>query len=129
MSYNSAFETGRLKELAKQLSDYAGWIESILPRFANADLLQPFRAFALYDPSQHGSASIKAVLPAFTDLSYEDLAIQEGGTASNQFLALLKSLIPKEEIPKLRENLSKYCERDTLAMVKLVEKLQLMIAT
>jgi len=129
VSYNSSFETSRLKELAKQLPDYAGWIESILPRFANADLLQPFRAFAIYDPSQHGSASIKAVLPAFTDLRYEDLAIQDGGTASSQFLALLKGLIPKEEIAKLRENLSKYCERDTLAMVKLVEKLQLMIAS
>ena len=80
-----------------------------------------------YHPSQHGSASIKAVLPAFTDLSYEDLAIQEGGTASSQFLGLLKGLIPKEEISKLRENLLKYCERDTMAMVILVEKLRLML--
>jgi hypothetical protein len=124
VSYNSSFETGCLKELAKQLPSYATWIESILPRFPNADLLQPFRSFSLYHPSQHGSASLKAVLPAFTDLSYDNLAIQEGGTASNQFLALLKGLIPNDEIPKLRENLLKYCELDTLAMVKLVEKLR-----
>jgi hypothetical protein len=59
VSYNSSFETGRLKELAKQLPAFATWIESILPRFSNADLLQPFRSFALYHPSQHGSASIR----------------------------------------------------------------------
>jgi hypothetical protein len=129
VSYNSSFETACLKELAKQIPSYATWIESILPRFANADLLQPFRSFALYHPSQHGSASLKAVLPAFTDLSYDDLAIQEGGTASNQFLALLKGLVPAEEIPGLSENLLKYCELDTLAMVALVDKLQLICAT
>ncbi len=127
VSYNSSFETSRLKELAKQLPAFATWIESILPRFNNADLLQPFRSFALYHPGQHGSASIKAVLPAFTDLSYEDLAIQEGGTASNQFLGILKGLIAKDEIPKVRENLSRYCERDTFAMVRLVERLRLII--
>jgi len=123
VSYNSPFETGRLRELAEQLPGCSSWIKSILPRFAKADLLKPFRSFDLYHPSQHGSASIKAVLPAFTDLSYDDLAIQEGGTASNQFLRLLKGIIPAEEIVNLRQNLTNYCERDTFAMVRLVEKL------
>jgi hypothetical protein len=127
VSYNSSFEMTRLKELAKQFPASATWIESILPRFNNADLLQPFRSFALYHPSQRGSSSIKAVLPAFTDLSYEDLAIKEGGTASNRFLALLKGLVPTEEITGLRENLLSYCERDTFAMVKLVDKLRFMV--
>jgi Domain of unknown function(DUF2779) len=127
VSYNSSFEMSRLKELAKQFPAFATWIESILLRFNNADLLQPFRSFALYHPSQHGSASIKAVLPAFTDLSYDDLAIQEGGTASNKFLGLLKDLIPRDDISKLRDDLSKYCAQDTLAMVKLVEKLRSLV--
>jgi hypothetical protein len=47
----------------------------------------------------------------------------------NQFLALLKGLVPAEEIPGLSENLLKYCELDTLAMVALVDKLQLICAT
>jgi hypothetical protein len=125
VSYNSSFEMGRLRELASQFLDHAAWLNQALVRFENADLLQPFRSFALYDPSQHGSASLKAVLPAFTGLGYDDLAIQEGDFASIQFLRLLKGQIPKEEISGLRENLLKYCERDTLAMVKLVEKLQI----
>jgi hypothetical protein len=127
VSYNSPFEMGRLRELAIQFPDHSAWINQALVRFENADLLQPFRSFALYHPSQHGSASIKSVLPAFTDLGYDDLAIQEGGTASNQFLGLLKGLVPLAEIPTLRANLSKYCERDTFAMVKLVEKLRLLV--
>ena len=125
VSYNSSFEISRMRELATQFPDHAAWINLALVRFENADLLQPFRSFALYHPAQHGSASIKSVLPAFTDLGYDDLTIQEGGTASNQFLRLLKGLIPKEENPKLRENLLRYCERDTFAMVKLVEKLHM----
>jgi len=123
VSYNSSFETSRLRELATQFPDHAAWINQALVRFENADLLQPFRSFALYHPEQHGSASIKSVLPAFTDLSYDDLAIKEGGIASSQFLRLLKDLIPIAEVAKLRQNLASYCERDTFAMVKLVEKL------
>jgi len=129
VSYNSSFETLRMRELAAQFPGHAAWINQALVRFENADLLQPFRSFALYHPEQHGSASIKAVLPAFTDLGYDDLTIQEGGTASNQFLGLLKGQVPKEEIPSLRENLLSYCERDTIAMVKLVEKLQIIVGT
>jgi hypothetical protein len=37
----------------------------------------------------------------------------------------LKGLVPAEEISVLRENLLKYCERDTVAMVNLVAKLRL----
>ena len=126
VSYNSSFEISRLRELASQFPDHAAWINQGLIRFENADLLQPFRSFAVYYPDQHGSASIKAVLPAITDLSYDDLTIQEGGTASNQFLALLKGLVPAAEIANLRQNLLSYCERDTVAMVKLVEKLRIL---
>jgi hypothetical protein len=127
VSYYSSFETDRLRDLAKQLPGYATWIKSILPRFSNSDLHKPFQSFAVYHPVQHGSASIKDVLPAFTDLGYNDLAIQEGGTASNQFLRLLKALVPSSDIPSLRDQLLKYCERDTFAMVKLLEKLRTLV--
>ena len=50
-------------------------------------------------------------------------------STSNQFLGVLKGIVPAEDISKLRENLLKYCERDTFAMVKLVEKLQTLVAT
>ena len=124
VSYNSSFEMSRLRELAFALPQHAPWIESVLPRFQKADLLEPFRSFAVYDHRQHGSASIKAVLPAFSGLSYEDLAIQDGGTASRDFLTLLKGSVPVEQVSALRENLLAYCKRDTHSMVVLVDKLR-----
>jgi hypothetical protein len=124
VSYNSTFEKTCLRNLASQFLEHAGWINEAFARFENADLYAPFRSFSLYDSRQHGSASIKEVLPAFTDLGYDDLAIQEGGSASTQFLGLLQGQIPPEQIPALRQNLLDYCERDTFAMVKLVEKLR-----
>jgi hypothetical protein len=123
ITYNASFELQRMRELALQVPQYAGWVAAVLPRFDNADLLAPFRKFSLYDPRQHGSASLKAVLPAFTELNYDGLAIQEGGTASNQFLRLLQGLIPSQEVGALRKNLLAYCELDTCAMVELVDAL------
>lgn len=127
--YNSGFETQRLKELALQFPEHAGWIIEALPRFVGADLWKLFQAFAVYHPAQHGSASLKAVLPAFTDLGYDGLVIQEGGTASLQFLSLLKGLIPIADHGALREALLAYCFRDTVAMVKLLEKLRELAAS
>jgi hypothetical protein len=122
--YNSGFETQRLKELAIQFPEHAGWIHEALPRFVGADIWKPFQAFAVYHPAQHGSASLKAVLPAFTDLGYEGLVIREGGTASFQFLNLLKGSIAIQDQGALRDALLAYCFRDTIAMVKLLEKLR-----
>ena len=61
------------------LPQHAAWVKSLPPRIV--DLLEPFRKFHCYHPAQHGSASIKAVLPAFTGKDYSGLAIGEGGTA------------------------------------------------
>lgn len=64
----------------------------------------------------NGSASIKSVLPAFIpELSYKDLEIQEGGSASQAYLNLLE---------RTRKALLKYCERDTIAMVELLNFLE-----
>lgn len=122
--YNSGFETLRLKELAAQFPAFAEWIGSILPRFTGADLWKPFQSFAVYHPKQQGGASLKDVLPAFTDLSYDKLAIQEGGTASRQFLSLLKGQVPESDVAEMRKNLLEYCSLDTFAMVELLAKLQ-----
>ena len=45
-----------------------------------------------------------------------------GGEASNTFLAMQK--MDKEELEKWREHLLRYCELDTFAMVKVLEKLR-----
>ena len=122
--YNESFEKGVLKEHCEAFPEFEGeWLnKNILPRVK--DLLTPFREFHYYDPKQCGSASIKAVLPVLSDLSYKQLEIGNGGDASVKYeIATYDPNITKEEEKKIRDALEKYCELDTLAEVKIVERL------
>ncbi len=70
----------------------------------------------------HGSASIKAVLPALypnaPELDYHNLpVVHNGGEAQEAFLSLKGKT--KEEQEKIRYGLLVYCELDTYAMVKI----------
>lgn len=119
--WNQAFENTRLKEIARDFPEYADRIESLLERVV--DLMVPFRRKHLYTPEMNGSYSLKAVLPALVpDLSYSDLEIQEGGTASMVYESLYSEsdLIA---IKKKKENLLKYCEIDTLSLVRILQLL------
>jgi hypothetical protein len=70
-----------------------------------------------------GSYSIeKGFSSLVPELSYNDLEISEGGTASHTCMSLYED-IDMESIVAKRENLLRYCELDTLAMVKLLEKI------
>ena len=82
--FNAPFEKGRMKECAEILPQYASWVTAVNGRIV--DLLNPFKAFNFYHPKQNGSASMKLVLPALTGKDYTSLEIQEGGTASREFL-------------------------------------------
>ena len=84
------------------------------------DLL-PIARERYYHPSQHGSWSIKAVLPAVVpELNYSDLdGVQDGGMAMEAFLEALHPETPEERKRLLREQLLTYCKLDTYAMVRL----------
>ena len=70
----------------------------------------------------NGTASPKAVLPALVPtMSYENLEIADGGTASQLYLNCLKDVLFEEEQKKIFENLRIYCGQDTLAEVKLLK--------
>jgi hypothetical protein len=59
-------------------------------------------------------------------LSYADLDIGDGGTASAALESMLlgNAAMPDRERDALRAQLLDYCCQDTLAMVKVVERLQ-----
>ncbi|MCX6265732.1 MAG: DUF2779 domain-containing protein, partial [Bacteroidetes bacterium] len=66
----------------------------------------------------------KAVLPALvTDLSYADLEIQEGGTASITYESLYQDGDPGS-VQQKRDNLLAYCKMDTLSLVRILELLK-----
>ena len=124
--YNIAFERTRLKELAIQFPKYDSEILSIITRLD--DLMIPFQKRHVYYPEMRGSYSIKKVLPALVpELSYKDLNIQEGGTASSTY-ANLHLVQNKEQVAQTRKNLLAYCELDTYAMVKILEVLEGLIS-
>jgi len=61
--------------------------------------------------------SIKDVLPVLApELSYADLAIKEGGTASQSWDKIASSEIGQDEKDSIARDLKLYCERDTYAM-------------
>jgi cytochrome c-type biogenesis protein CcmE len=120
LTYNQSFEIGCLNNLVGDFPKYAKHLNKIIARIK--DLMQPFRERLYYVHNMHGSYSIKQVLPALIpDLNYDDLPINNGGDASLAFEQMVFN--PSADHSELRKALMLYCSMDTLAMVKLVEKL------
>ncbi len=119
--YNQTFECSRLKELARDFPAYSSRINNILSRIT--DLMLPFRQKQYYTPAMNGSYSIKSVLPALVpEMSYSEIEIGEGGTASRAF----EGLYFEEDlnrVSEVRRQLLAYCGTDTLAMVRIFEVL------
>ena len=68
---------------------------------------------------------MKAVLPAFVpDMTYEGMAVADGVGAGLAWEMRLRSSDPAE-CERLRIALLQYCGQDTLALVRLVERLRL----
>lgn len=120
--YYEKFEKTRNQELADMFPDLHDKIEAINKRVV--DLLEPFKYRFLYNPKQNSSASIKKTLPAFTELSYDNLEIHNGDEASSRYTLFLNGQLSTDEEKELFEGLEKYCGQDTYAMVLLLEVLK-----
>ncbi len=119
--YNRAFEVARLQELAKDFPELAEGIESVIEKIA--DLMEPFRNMDYYVREMHGSHSIKNVLPAlFPAMTYDKLAIADGEMAMLAYAAL-PEIGDRAKREKIIQDLLEYCRMDTLAMVRIWEKL------
>ena len=116
--YNAAFETTRIRELAERFADLAPHLLALNERVV--DLL-PIARQHYYHPSQQGSWSIKAVLPALCpDLRYSDLdGVQDGGMAQQAYLEAIAPTTTAQRKAELQDQLLAYCHLDTWAMVRL----------
>ncbi len=120
--WNISFENGRLNELKKDYPRFAQAIEKIQSRMV--DLMVPFRKKHFYLPEMNGSYSIKNVLPVLVpEMTYEGLPISNGADASVAFYNL-RFEKDEEKVKATREALLTYCEQDTLAMVRILEKIR-----
>ena len=121
--WNATFEATRNKEIAKAYPDYASCMESVNARMF--DLMVIFRKKLYTQHKFHRSYSIKNILPVLVpELSYKELAIQEGGTASVSWPILIDEKTPAAEKDELKKNMLLYCDLDTMAMVRILENLE-----
>ena len=125
IAFNQSFEITQIKNLAVLCPDMSKDLLTLNERFV--DLAHPFQYKHYYHPNFNGRYSIKIVLPTLfpndDELDYKKLgSVQNGGDAMDTFtnLYLLRDQSKREEI---RKDLLAYCRLDTLAMVRIWEKL------
>jgi hypothetical protein len=124
VAYNAGFEVNRIHELAEALPHLAAPLSEVAVRVR--DLL-PIVRNHVYHPDFGGGFGLKRVLPALVpELSHAQLEIQDGGVATAELERLLfgGDEMPDSERPRLRSALLAYCRLDTLALVRIVERLR-----
>jgi len=80
----------------------------------------------VYHPRFAGSFSLKYVLPALVpEMSYDNMLVANGQDAGLAWESLVRGRLDESERERTRKALLEYCGQDTLALVKVVEKLRL----
>ena len=120
--YHQSFEKGVINALINLFPDLANHLQTIHDRIF--DLL-PVLKQNYYHPEMKGSWSIKKVLPCLVpELSYATLgSVQEGTQAQAVYFDIISGNLDKRAQDTSRADLLAYCQLDTLAMVKIVEKI------
>ncbi len=119
----SSYEKTTLSNLAALYPRRRIKLEAIKNRLV--DLL-PITKANYYHPDMQGSWSIKRVIPTIApELDYADLDIvSEGSQAQVAFLEMIEMDEDPDRKEELETALLRYCEMDTLAMVRLVQFLE-----
>lgn len=124
LAYNMSFEKRIIKKLANLYPDLSDHLMNIYENIK--DLMIPFQNRDYYNKAMKGSYSIKYVLPALfpneEELDYHNLElVHNGSEAMNMFIKLAN--MDSDELKYTREQLLRYCQLDTYAMVKIYKKL------
>lgn len=116
--YNAGFESGRISELARRFPELGESLQALIDRLV--DLL-PIARDRYYHPSQQGSWSIKAVLPAAVpELSYDGLVgVKDGNMAMEAYGEAISPATSAERKREIQRQLRAYCRLDTFALVRL----------
>lgn len=123
--FNKSFEQTIIRNLQRDFPDFKKYASNYLDRLV--DLAEPFKQFHYYDPKQQGSYSIKAVLPAISDLSYEGMLISNGEEAFISYERLINNNLEGQEKQSLITALRNYCKQDTWAEVVILRKLKSLV--
>ncbi len=127
--WNRIFEAERNKEMAEMYPNYRNRLLNINERIF--DLMEIFKQGYYIHPGFHGSYSIKNVLPILVknqDLSYDNLPIPKGEEAMMAWLGIMRGILSEEEIIITKQELLRYCELDTMALVQNWKALETLVA-
>lgn len=117
----TGYERSVVRTLAEQVPDLDTQLLALVDRMVD---LHKVIVDHVAHPDFHGSTSIKKTLPVLApEMSYEHLDIGEGGDAMARYAELVWGDRDAEEAERILDNLRKYCKQDTLAMVRLHERL------
>ncbi len=115
--YCAPFERSRMQELADYYPDLAPALRAAVVRIVD---LYPIARDYYCHPEMRGSWSLKAVLPTIApDLAYDNLEVANGGMAQEAFAEIMQPETSLERRQQLHDALLLYCERDTVAMVRI----------
>ena len=120
VSWHKSFENTRNKEMARLYPDKLDFLNDISNRMI--DLEDIFKG-GYVDIAFGGSTSIKKVLPVIVpELSYDNMEVANGTDAMEAFTRMLE--MPEgSDRKKLKKDMLEYCELDTLAMVRIFQKM------
>lgn len=117
----SNFEKTILNSLARAYPELSRELNLVIGRLVDLEVIIRKN---LCHPNFHGSTSLKKTLPVLVpDMSYDGLEITDGGTAMAVFAFLALGKYEGGELERTKRSLLVYCRQDTLATVKLHERL------
>lgn len=120
--WHKSFECCRNNEIAVRIPAMKTFMDSLNDRVY--DLEDIFKKQYYIHKDFKGGTSIKSVLPVLVpELSYRELAIQEGGSAAETWNKITSDSFNNAEKEKAISDLRIYCERDTYAMYAIWKKL------
>lgn len=118
LTWNQSFEMGCHNTMAAMFPEHADFLHSLNDRVR--DLMEPFASGWYVDARFGSSASIKKVLPVLVPtLSYDDLSINNGAMAQQLWMGTILDKVMESETDTIMNDLLRYCELDTLAMVEI----------
>jgi hypothetical protein len=126
MVWNKTFESKCNQNMASVVREHSTFLYGLNDRMY--DLMEIFSKRHYVHRDFKGSHSIKKVLPVLVPgLTYKDLAIADGGTATTQWKRMVFEFMNDAEKQKIKEALLEYCKLDTLAMVQVYKAVHALV--
>jgi hypothetical protein len=122
--YNQAFEVGRLRDLARDFPEYAAELNNRIESHKRSHHTHSAPKHTILPACADRIRLKRYCRSSYPDLSYDGLSIGDGGAAMNAYERLMQET-DTERIKQIRDALIQYCKLDTLAMVRILEVLEI----